>query len=128
MGEAAVNDAETGGGVRLGLRFVLLDEDGQWIASISREDIVGAAVPRVGEQLGRGSLDPDLTSLVGLDPVVRQVRHFLRVPGADTKPPFVVVDVEATARMAPVRALEDSLKSRGWHVSFPWNGSRDGDD
>ncbi|MFE7843766.1 hypothetical protein ACFUTX_01070 [Microbacterium sp. NPDC057407] len=101
----------------LGLRFEFYDEDGRMIATIVREDIKGAAVPRQGEHIGTGSLSPLVHGLVGESPAVDHLEHFLRVPGTrDWAPLTMVVARVRAVESAQLRQAQEALDVEGWTV------------
>lgn len=119
---------DSGGIVRLGLRFEIVDEYDRIVGTISREDVLGAAVPRVGEQLARGTLNDQLASIVRLDPIVRGVQHYVHipghvVPGSVDSTPLAMVILRATSTKAAVAALQSTFEHLGWHMWFPTDHS-----
>lgn len=101
----------------LGLRFEFYDDDGRMIATIVREDVKGAAVPRQGEHIGTGSLSQLFHDLVGESPVVDHLEHFLRVPGTRDWAPLTMVVARVRGVESPqLRQAREVLDAEGWTV------------
>ncbi|WP_125106147.1 hypothetical protein [Gulosibacter massiliensis] len=116
-------DNVVSGGVAVGVRIDLFDQGEQYLGSILREDLRAAGVPRVGDNLGRGTLGVEVHQLAGIALEVDHVDHYLAIPGVRDREPLSVavvvangVDTEAFTRLAP------TLKEQGWSVmsdSYP---------
>lgn len=116
---SATSEGATGpvGRVALGLRFELVDNNGKYVGAFLREDVKGAAVPRSGEHLARGTFSEAVQDLVGLTLVVDHVDHYLDVPQSKEWDPLamVVVKVRDVSGFR-LNAAQGRLEAEGWSV------------
>lgn len=103
--------------VALGIRFELFNDADKPIGALVREDVKGAAVPRAGELLGRGTLGTELHTLIGIAPTVHQVDHYIAVPGArDWDPMCMVVSRVSNVQVEDLQSARQVLEAQGWSV------------
>lgn len=100
---------------RLGFRFEFYEE-GSITGAVSREDALGAGVPRPGEFLARGCLSTLMHDLVGLDAEIHHVDHYVVVPGSRETTPLATAVVQINRSFADVVPHVDQLKGEGWYV------------
>ncbi len=103
--------------VALGMRFEFSGDDGEIFAAIVREDIKAAGIPRAGERLGAGSFGETVHGLVGDNPTVDDLHHFLRVPHSrEWAPLTMMISQVAGIRPEQLRQEEETLIVDGWTV------------
>lgn len=122
---SANSEGATGpvGRVALGIRFELFDSAGEYVGAFHREDVKGAAVPRDGELLARGTFSAVVNNLVGIGSPVDHVEHYLDVPQSKEWDPLAMVVVKVNnVDSAALPAAEAALTGEGWFITVPYAG------
>lgn len=95
--------------------------DGDHLAvALIRDDVAGASAPSVHEHLAPGSLGDVMHELVGMNPIIAKVEHFVTF-AAEARPPATTVVVRRRMRgtVAAVEKLQGQLRAAGWIIQVP---------